>query len=62
MVRLLKFYPGKEGLLHISKIAHERIDRVEDVLKVGQEVEVKLLDIDPQGKMDLSRKALIAKD
>jgi len=56
----VEILPGKEGLLHISNIAHERINKVEDVLKVGEEVEVKLLDIDPQGKMDLSRKALLA--
>ncbi len=58
----VEILPGKEGLLHISKIAHERIERVEDVLKQGEEVEVKLLDIDAQGKMDLSRKALLPKE
>jgi len=58
----VEILPGKEGLLHISQIAHERINRVEDVLKQGDEVEVKLLDIDAQGKMDLSRKALLNKE
>jgi len=58
----VEILPGKEGLLHISQIAHERTNRVEDVLQVGDEVEVKLLDIDPQGKMDLSRKALLPKE
>jgi len=58
----VEILPGKEGLLHISQIAHQRINKVEDVLKVGDEVEVKLLDIDPQGKLDLSRKALLAND
>lgn len=58
----VEILPGKEGLLHISQIAHERINRVEDVLKVGDEVEVKLLDIDAQGKLDLSRKALLARE
>ena len=58
----VEILPGKEGLLHISKIAHERINRVEDVLKVGDEVKVKLLDVDSQGKMDLSRKALLPKE
>lgn len=57
----VEILPGKEGLLHISQIAHQRINKVEDVLKVGDEVEVKLLDIDPQGKLDLSRKALLEK-
>lgn len=55
----VEILPGKEGLLHISQIAHQRINRVEDVLKVGDEVQVKLLKIDDQGKLDLSRKALL---
>jgi len=55
----VEILPGKEGLLHISKIAKERINRVEDVLKVGDEVEVKLLAIDSNGKYDLSRKDLL---
>ena len=58
----VEILPGKEGLLHISQIAHQRTNKVEDVLKVGDEVEVKLLDIDPQGKLDLSRKALLTND
>ena len=57
----VEILPGKEGLLHISEIEHRRINRVEDVLKVGEEVKVKLLKIDPQGKLDLSRKALLEK-
>ena len=55
----IEILPGKEGLLHISKIAKERIDRVEDVLQLGDEVEVKLLGLDANGKMDLSRKDLL---
>ena len=55
----VEILPGKEGLLHISKIAKERIERVEDVLQLGDEVEVKLLGLDPGGKMDLSRKDLL---
>jgi polyribonucleotide nucleotidyltransferase len=55
----VEILPGKEGLLHISQIENRRINKVEDVLKVGDQVEVKLLDIDPQGKMDLSRKVLL---
>ncbi|MFQ5648480.1 MAG: polyribonucleotide nucleotidyltransferase [bacterium] len=58
----VEILPGKEGLLHISQIAHERINKVEDVLKLGDEVEVKLLDIDAQGKLDLSRKVLLPKN
>lgn len=55
----VEILPGKEGLLHISQIELSRINRVEDVLKVGDEVEVKLLKIDDQGKLDLSRKVLL---
>ena len=51
--------PGKEGLVHISNIAHERINKVEDVLAVGDEDDVKVLEIDQQGKISLSRKALL---
>jgi polyribonucleotide nucleotidyltransferase len=47
--------PGRDGLLHISKLGEgKRIDRVEDVLELGQEVEVRVDDIDPQGKVSLS--------
>ena len=49
---------GKEGLLHISKIAKERINKVEDVLKIGDEVTVKVYEIDDQGRINLTRKDL----
>ena len=49
---------GKEGLLHISKISSKRIDKVEDVLAVGDEITVKVTDIDDQGRINLSMKAL----
>lgn len=49
---------GKEGLLHISKISKERINKVEDVLKVGDEVTVKVYEIDNQGRINLTRKDL----
>jgi len=58
----VEILPGKEGLLHISEIALERVNRVEDHLKVGQEVEVKLQSVTPEGKMDLSIKALLKQD
>jgi len=52
--------PGKDGLLHISEIEWRRVEKVEDVLKEGQEIEVKLIEIDKKtGKMKLSRKALL---
>ncbi|HKJ43020.1 MAG TPA: polyribonucleotide nucleotidyltransferase [Sunxiuqinia sp.] len=57
----IEIMPGKEGLLHISEITWERLSNVEDALKVGDEVEVKLLDIDRDGKLKLSRKALLPK-
>ncbi len=55
----VEILPGKEGLIHISKIAKERIDKVEDVLHVGDEVKVKVVEIDDQGRINLSRKALL---
>lgn len=48
--------PGKEGLVHISKISKERVNKVEDVLSIGDEVTVKLLEIDQQGRLNLSIK------
>ncbi len=49
---------GKEGLLHISKISKERVNKVEDVFKVGDEVTVKVYEIDNQGRINLTRKDL----
>ena len=58
----VEIIPGKEGLLHISEIEHKRIESVESVLKEGEEVQVKLIDIDKQtGNLRLSRKALLPK-
>lgn len=54
--------PGKDGLLHISEIDHKRVEKVEDVLKVGDQIDVKLIEIDSKtGKLKLSRKVLIPK-
>ena len=50
---------GKEGLVHISNIARERIAKVEDVLSVGDEILVKVIEIDNQGRINLSRKAAL---
>ena len=55
----VEILPGKEGLLHISEIAKERVNRVEDHLKLGDAVDVKLIKITPEGKLDLSHKALL---
>ena len=48
--------PGKEGLVHISKLAHGRVEKVEDVVKIGDEITVKVTEIDSQGRINLSRK------
>ena len=67
VTRLMQFgafveiLPGKEGLLHVSQIDVKRVDKVEDVLKPGDEVEVLLQEIDSQGRLNLSRKALLLK-
>ncbi len=53
--------PGKDGLVHISQISHERVENVTDVLKEGQEVTVKVLEIDRQGRVRLSMKECIEK-
>jgi len=56
----VEFLPGKEGLVHISEMANERVNRVEDVVKLGDQFKVKLLKIDEQGRYNLSRKAALA--
>ncbi|MGM0589543.1 MAG: polyribonucleotide nucleotidyltransferase [Bacteroidota bacterium] len=55
----VEIVPGKDGLLHISEIAHEHIPNVRDVLSVGDEIEVKLIRVEHGGKLRLSRKALL---
>jgi len=56
---LINILPGKDGLLHISQIAHQRVERVEDFLKEGQVVQVKVLETDEKGRIKLSMKALL---
>ncbi|MDO9003576.1 MAG: polyribonucleotide nucleotidyltransferase [Aquabacterium sp.] len=56
---LINLLPGKDGLLHISQIAHERVERVTDYLTEGQIVKVKVLETDEKGRVKLSMKALI---
>jgi len=50
----IEFLPGKEGLCHISKLSRERVNAVDDVLKLGQKVPVKLIEVDRMGRMNLS--------
>jgi len=57
----VNFLPGKDGLVHISQIAHERVQSVSDYLKEGQDVKVKCLDIDQRGRIKLSIKELLPK-
>ena len=65
VVRLEKFgcfvelWPGTDGLCHISKLAHARVNQVEDVVKLGQTLKVKVIGIDERGRIDLSHKALL---
>ena len=57
----VEILPGKEGLLHISELAHRRVEKVEDVVEEGDKIAVKVLEIDTGGKMRLSHKALLKK-
>ncbi|MBO6303458.1 MAG: polyribonucleotide nucleotidyltransferase [Selenomonadaceae bacterium] len=65
VTRLLKFgafvelLPGKEGLCHISQLAPRRIEKVEDAVKVGDEITVKVVEIDEKGRINVSRKAVL---
>lgn len=54
--------PGKEGLVHISKLSRKHVDKVEDVVKIGDEILVKVTDIDKQGRINLSRKDALPDD
>ena len=51
--------PGKEGLVHISQLAVERVEKVEDVVSIGDEIMVKCVEIDSQGRINLSRKVVL---
>ena len=58
----IEFMPGKDGLLHISEIKWERVESMEGILEEGEEIKVKLIEVDRRtGKFRLSRKALIPK-
>ena len=55
----IEILPGKEGLLHISRIANHRVEKVEDVMNIGDKVKVKVTEIDNQNRINLSRKELV---
>jgi len=57
----VEILPGKEGMVHISELADYRVDKVEDIVKVGDEITVKVIDIDNMGKVRLSRRAVFEK-
>ena len=67
VVRLEKFgafvelFKGQDALLHVSKIRHERVDKVEDVLKIGDKIQVKVMEIDEKGRVNVSAKELLPK-
>jgi len=56
----IEIIPGKDGLVHISELGEHRVNKVEDVVREGQELEVKVIDIDKLGRIKLSRKAVLA--
>jgi polyribonucleotide nucleotidyltransferase len=58
----VEILPGVEGLLHISELQHGRVEKTEDVVKKGDVVKVKLLEVDERGRMKLSRKALLPRE
>ena len=58
---MVEILPGKEGLVHISELAEGRVAKVEDVVKSGDEITVKVVGVDNMGRINLSRKAMFEK-
>jgi len=58
----IEIMPGCDGLLHVSEMANYRVNDVRDELKEGEQIEVKVVNIDPSGKVRLSRKAILKED
>jgi polyribonucleotide nucleotidyltransferase len=56
---IVEIAPGRDGMIHISQLAHERVERVQDVVNIGDEVVVKVIEKDPSGKIRLTRKAML---
>ena len=57
----LEFAPGKDGMLHVSEIDYKRVDNVENYMKMGDDVDVKIIEVDREGRVRFSRKALLPK-
>lgn len=68
VVRIMTFgafvelLPGKDGLVHISKLANHRVNKVEDVVNIGDEILVRVEEIDEKGRVNLTRKGLLPED
>ena len=58
---MVEILPGKEGLVHVSELAENRVEKVEDVVKLGDEITVKVIEVDHMGRINLSRKAMFEK-
>jgi polyribonucleotide nucleotidyltransferase len=58
----VELFSGKDGLVHISELAEERVGKVEDVVKLGDEILVKVMEIDNQGRVNLSRKVVLKEE
>ena len=56
---IVEIAPGRDGMIHISQLAHQRVEKVEDVVSIGDEVVVKVIERDPSGKIRLTRKAML---
>ncbi len=55
----VEFAPGKDGMIHVSKLANERVEKVEDVVKIGDDLEVRVIEIDSQGRINLVRNDIV---
>ena len=55
----IELLPGKEGLCHISQLANDRVEKVEDVVNIGDKLKVKVTDIDNRGRINVSHKVLL---
>ena len=62
LYEVITILPGTAGLVHISELADKRVNKVTDILKEGDEVRVKVLEIDSRGKIRLSRRAVLAEE